>query len=470
MTFMPVSQSQQAPMKCPFVNENRIETLQVLQAANLLGKTAKNCPHMQSNSLIHFDYNAFLQEKIAQRKSQGIFRTFNCMDKQVGLYPKVKWTNHDSFSSSKPVTVWCSNDYLGMGTHPSVIQAMKEALEKFGAGAGGSRNIGGTCSLHFELEQELASLHEKEAALLFSSCYVANESVLETLSSMFPNCVILSDADNHASMIHGIRHSRATKHIFFHNDMQHLRRILESIPQETPKIIALESVYSMCGSVAPLNEVLELAKEFGTITFLDEVHAVGMYGTEGAGLAQEMNLGGRFDIVSGTFGKAYGVSGGYIAASKSLVDVVRNFSPGFIFTTALSPVIAAGALASIQHLRKNSQERFMQRENVAYLKKLLHQTNIPFIQNQSHIVPIQVGNAEVASRITRILLQDYQIYAQCINYPTVPMGTERIRLVPGPLHNKSMTEQLVQALGEIFSNFKTLPISLSKRQRHNLII
>lgn len=458
-------------MKCPFVSETRIQTLEVLQAANLLAKTAQNCPHMQSKASIHFDYNAFCEEKIAQRKSQGIFRTFKCMDKQVGLYPKVQWTN-DASCAALPVTVWCSNDYLGMGTHPSVIRAMKEALEQFGAGAGGSRNIAGTCSLHFELEQELASLHAKEAALLFSSCYVANESVLETLSSMFPNCVIFSDADNHASMIHGIRHSRATKHIFAHNDMKHLRNLLQSVPPKTPKIVALESIYSMCGTVAPLHEILELAKEFGAITFLDEVHAVGMYGIEGAGLAQDMNLNGHFDIISGTFGKAYGVSGGYIAASKSLIDIVRNFAPGLIFTTALSPVIAAGALASIQHLRKSSQERNLQRQNVAYLKQILRKNNIPFIQNQSHIVPIAVGNAQIASRITQTLLEEHQIYAQCINYPTVPMGTERIRIVPGPLHTKEMTDQLVQALSTIFSRLAvTQPQRpTNQKDRSNLII
>ena len=396
------------------------------------------------------DYEGFFKAQLDALKDEGNYRVFANLERHVGEFPKA--TRRRSGDNDRhEVTVWCSNDYLGMGQHPEVRRAMVEAIETCGAGAGGTRNISGTNVHHVALERELADLHHKEAALIFTSGYVSNWATLGTLGARIPGVTILSDALNHASMIEGVRHSRADKVIWRHNDVEDLRRKLMALDPEAPKLVAFESVYSMDGDIAPIEEICDVADEFGAMTYLDEVHAVGLYGPRGGGVAEREGLMDRITVIEGTLGKAFGVMGGYIAASAALVDWVRSFSSGFIFTTALPPAVAAGACASIRHLKQSDAERRTQRARVALLRKRLDQLGIPHLPNPSHIVPVMVKDPVKCKMISDILLDQFGIYVQPINYPTVPKGTERLRFTPSPLHSEADVERLVQALHSLWS-------------------
>ncbi|KAG0231712.1 mitochondrial 5-aminolevulinate synthase [Actinomortierella wolfii] len=432
---------------CPFKPAAATAAIPVSHSTPKAGKT--------------FDYEAVYAAELDKKHKDKSYRFFNNINRLAQQFPRAH--------TAKPedqVTVWCSNDYLGMSKNPVVVETMKATLSKYGAGAGGTRNIAGNGALHLALESELAALHHKPAALVFSSCYVANDATLSTLASKLPNCVILSDAMNHASMIQGIRHSGCKKMIFRHNDTAHLEELLQTIDPSTPKIIAFETVYSMSGTIGKVNEICRLAKKYGAITFLDEVHAVGMYGPHGAGVAEHLDfeantnrpLGDysiqtamdQVDIISGTLGKAFGVVGGYIAASANLVDMIRSYAPGFIFTTSLPPAIVAGAKASIEYLRQSSAERVAQQVNTRTLKSRLAALDIPVVPNPSHIVPVLVGDAEVCKAASDQLLREHGIYVQSINYPTVPRGEERLRITPTPGHTEEMMEHLVQSLETVW--------------------
>ena len=398
-----------------------------------------------------FDYDKYLTEAISSIKAEGRYRVFNDIKRNCGDFPRAR---HFSGEKERRVTVWCSNDYLGMAQHPKVLEAMHKALDECGAGSGGTRNIAGTNHYHVLLERELADLHGKEAGLLFTSGYISNAATLSTLAMTLPGCVVFSDALNHASMIQGIRGSKAVRHIFRHNDPKHLRILLEQTPLDVPKIIAFESVYSMDGDIAPIEEFCDLADEFGAITYMDEVHAVGLYGPGGGGIADQLGCMDRITVLEGTLAKAFGVMGGYITGSRMLIDTVRSFSPGFIFTTSISPVLAAGALASVRHLRKSSTERKKMHKRVVQLKQMLKDRNLPIMPSDSHIVPLLVGDPVLCKQVCDTLLEEFSIYVQPINYPTVPKGTERLRLTPGPLHNDEMMDDLVNALTVIWERLK----------------
>ncbi|WP_037500184.1 5-aminolevulinate synthase [Sphingomonas jaspsi] len=398
------------------------------------------------------NYDHIFQKAIDRLHDEGRYRVFIDILRTKGNYPNARCFH--GHNGPKPITVWCSNDYLGMGQHPAVIGAMEEALHDVGAGSGGTRNIGGNTHYHVELESELASLHGKEAALIFTSGYVSNEATLSTLGKLLPGCVILSDELNHASMIAGIKNSGCEKRVFKHNDLEHLEQLLLEIPADTPKVIAFESVYSMDGDVAPLHAICDLADKYGAITYLDEVHAVGMYGAQGGGISQRDEAAHRLTIIEGTLGKAFGVMGGYIAADKNIVDCIRSYAPGFIFTTSLSPVLAAGALAAVKHLKASSEERDAQQAHAAMLKVKFAEAGLPVMDSVTHIVPLLVGCPVKAKAISDILLAEYGLYVQPINFPTVPRGTERLRFTPGPCHTEAMMDELTGALVEIWDRLE----------------
>ena len=393
------------------------------------------------------NYESFFAEKIGDLKSEGRYRVFADLERECGNFPVAK--NYQSKGAEK-VTVWCSNDYLGMGQNSLVVDAMREALERCGAGAGGTRNISGTNHYHILLEEELANLHQKEASLIFTSGYVANLTTLSTIGQMLPNCVILSDSNNHNSMIAGIRHSRSEKIIFKHNDVVDLENKLLGLDKNRPKVIAFESVYSMDGDIAPIKEICDLAEKYGALTFLDEVHAVGLYGANGAGVAERDNLMDRIDILQGTLAKGFGVVGGYIAASNNLCDFIRSYGDGFIFSTSMPPAVAAGALTSVKHVKAHPELRSQHQERAAKLKSMLGNAGIPFMPSVTHIVPVLVGDPVLCKQASDELLYNHGIYVQPINYPTVPRGTERLRFTPTPLHNDELMVNLVKALTTVW--------------------
>ena len=395
-------------------------------------------------------YNDFLDQSLNRLHDEGRYRTFIDIVRDKGNFPHATWHRPDG--TDAPVTVWCGNDYLGMGQHPAVLNAMHEALDATGAGSGGTRNISGTTVYHKRLEDELANLHGKESTLLFTSAYIANDATLSTLPKLFPDLIIYSDALNHASMIEGIRRNGGSKRIFRHNDLAHLRELLEADDPKVPKLIAFESIYSMDGDFAPIAEICDLADEFNALTYLDEVHAVGMYGARGAGLAERDRLMHRIDIINGTLAKAYGVMGGYIAASAKLCDAIRSYAPGFIFTTSLPPAVAAGAAASVAHLKSDKDLRAQHQTQSKILKYRLKGIGLPIIDHGSHIVPVIVGNPVHTQKLSDMLLQDFGIYVQPINFPTVPRGTERLRFTPSPVHGPAEIDALVRAMDTLWAH------------------
>ena len=395
------------------------------------------------------DYGLALDTALNRLHDEGRYRTFIDIERRRGAYPEAVWRRPDG--TERTITVWCGNDYLGMGQHPEVLAAMHEALDATGAGSGGTRNISGTTVYHKALEAELADLHRKEAALVFTSAYVANDATLSTLRAIFPGLIIYSDALNHASMIEGVRRGGGEKRIFRHNDLAHLRALLAADDPAAPKVIAFESIYSMDGDFGPVAGICDLAAEFGALTYIDEVHAVGMYGPRGAGVAERDGQMHRIDIVNGTLAKAYGVMGGYIAASARMVDAVRSYAPGFIFTTSLPPAIAAGAAASVRHLKTDGALRAAQQLHARILKMRLKGLGLPIIDHGSHIVPLHVGNPVHCKMLSDMLLEKFGIYVQPINFPTVPRGTERLRFTPSPVHDAARIEVLVKAMDRLWA-------------------
>jgi 5-aminolevulinate synthase len=398
------------------------------------------------------NYDQIFDAAIDRLHSEGRYRVFIDILRNKGAYPNARcFAGHNG---PKPITVWCSNDYLAMGQHPKVIGAMEEALHDVGAGSGGTRNIGGNTHYHVDLERELADLHGKDGALLFTSGYVSNDATLSTLAKVLPGCVIFSDQLNHASMIAGIQNSGAEKRIFRHNDLEHLEELLAATDPALPKLIAFESVYSMDGDVAPIHAICDLADKYNALTYIDEVHAVGMYGPRGGGITDRDEAAHRIDIIEGTLGKAFGVMGGYIAADNRIIDVIRSYAPGFIFTTSLSPVLVAGVLASVRHLKASSVEREAQQAAAATLKQLFREAGLPVMDSTTHIVPLMVGDPVRAKKVSDILLAEYGVYVQPINFPTVPRGTERLRFTPGPSHTEAMMVDLTRALVEIWERLE----------------
>lgn len=396
------------------------------------------------------DYRTFFQSRINDLKTEGRYRNFANLERIAGRFPTALYHAPDGLS--REVTIWCSNDYLGMGQNPHVIRAMHEAIDRSGAGAGGTRNISGTTRYIVDLESSLADLHNKESSLVFPSGYTANEGALSTITKLLPDCHVFSDGMNHASMIHGIRDGKSTKHIYRHNDIEHLESLLRVAPTNVPKLIAFESVYSMEGDISPIAEICDLADKYNALTYLDEVHAVGLYGPRGGGVAEERGLMERIDIIEGTFGKAYGLMGGFITANASIVDAVRSYSGNFIFTTALPPVLCAGALASVEYLKTSSAERTRTHSNAKYLKSKLDAAGLSYMQGESHIVPLMVGDSVCCKAITDWLLTTQNIYVQPINYPTVPRGTERMRLTATAVHTQNHIDTLVDVLSELWQD------------------
>ncbi|KAK2600299.1 mitochondrial 5-aminolevulinate synthase [Conoideocrella luteorostrata] len=440
------------------IHTSRLQEARALDAPILKGLDNEHVTHGHDGSIGKFNYDGFYTSELDKKHKDKSYRYFNNINRLAKEFPRAHMADKED-----RVTVWCANDYLGMGRNKRVLNKMKETLDEYGAGAGGTRNISGHNKHAVELEGTLARLHAKESALVFSSCYVANDATLATLGSKMPDCVILSDSLNHASMIQGIRHSGTKKIVFKHNDVADLEAKLASLPLHVPKIIAFESVYSMCGSIGPIEEICDLADKYGAITFLDEVHAVGMYGPHGAGVAEHLDwdahqngsprgtIMDRIDIITGTLGKAYGCVGGYIAGSGKLVDMIRSLAPGFIFTTSLPPATMAGAKTSIDYQMEYNGDRKLQQLHTRAVKEELNNRDIPVIPNPSHIIPILVGNAELAKAASDMLLQDHQIYVQSINYPTVPVGQERLRITPTPGHTKEYRDELVEAVDQIWT-------------------
>ncbi len=397
------------------------------------------------------DYQEAFETAIAAVKGEGRYRVFADIERIRGRFPTAHYYGP---KGPREITIWCSNDYLGMGQNDIVADAMKDAVDKVGAGAGGTRNIAGTTHYHVLLEQELASLHGKEAALLFTSGYVSNEATLSTIARILPDCIILSDELNHASMIEGIRGGRSSKLIWRHNDVAHLEELLRDLPEDRPKVIAFESVYSMDGDIAPMQEIVELAEKYNAFTYLDEVHGVGLYGEQGGGISERENLSHRIDVIEGTLGKAFGVMGGYVAANNAIIDSIRSYASGFIFTTALSPVLVAGALSSVQHLRKSNFLREQHQERAERLKFLLRDSGLPVMESVSHIVPLHVGDPVQCKALSDFLIDKHDIYVQPINYPTVPKGTERLRFTPTPFHDENHMAALISALNNAWDVLK----------------
>jgi 5-aminolevulinate synthase len=396
------------------------------------------------------NYEAYFRTQLDGLRREGRYRVFADIERQAGAFPRA--IRHDA-GGTREVTVWCSNDYLGMGQHPKVLAAMHEALDRYGAGAGGTRNISGTNHAHVLLEQELAALHGTEAALLFNSGYMSNWASLSTLASRMPGCVIVSDEMNHASMIEGMRHSRAERRLFRHNDVIDLRRVLSELDPRAPKLVAFESVYSMDGDIAPIGDICDVAEEFGAMTYCDEVHGVGLYGPTGGGVTERDGVSHRLTVIEGTLAKAFGVIGGYIAGSHAMCDFVRSFASGFIFSTALPPAVAAGARAAIQHLRASTVERERLHERAATLRTRLDAIGVPHLQNDSHIVPVMVYDPVICKNISDLLLDEHGVYVQPINYPTVPRGTERLRITPSPVHSDADMDHLVASLEDVWARF-----------------
>ncbi|MBL6429696.1 MAG: 5-aminolevulinate synthase [Maritimibacter sp.] len=396
------------------------------------------------------NYETKLDAALTRLHDEGRYRVFIDIEREKGNFPHATWRKEDG--TERPVTIWCGNDYLGMGQHPVVLEAMHGAIDATGAGSGGTRNISGTTVYHKRLEAELADLHRKEAALLFTSAYIANDATLSTLPKLFPGLIIYSDALNHASMIEGVRRNGGAKRIFRHNDVEHLRELLAADDPAAPKLIAFESVYSMDGDFGPIEAICDLADEFNALTYIDEVHAVGMYGPRGAGVAERDGLMGRIDIINATLAKAYGVMGGYIAASAKMVDAIRSYAPGFIFTTSLAPALAAGAAASVRHLKTDQTLRDQHQTQAKILKTRLKGLGLPIIDHGSHIVPVIVGDPVHTKQLSDMLLDGYGIYVQPINFPTVPRGTERLRFTPSPVHGPKEMDALVKAMDELWSH------------------
>ena len=402
------------------------------------------------------NYDRYFKNALDALRLEGRYRVFNDIKRVSGKFPQAIYFSE---KGEKEVIVWCSNDYLGMGQNKKVTDAMHLAIDKVGAGSGGTRNISGTTHYHVLLEKELADLHNKESALIFTSGYISNEASISTIVSLMPDCIIFSDELNHASMIQGMRTSNAEKIIFKHNDPEHLEKLLKESDINRPKLIAFESVYSMDGDIAPIKEICEVAKKNNALTYLDEVHAVGMYGPRGGGIAEQEGLMDKLDIIEGTLAKAYGTMGGYIASSKNIIDAVRSFASSFIFTTSLAPSITAGALASVKHLKNSNIEREMHQERAKSLKSKLRQTGIVVMPSESHIVPVLVGDPVLCKQASDILLSEFSIYVQPINYPTVPRGKERLRITPSPFHDDSMMENLVESLKDVWKRLKISGVS-----------
>jgi 5-aminolevulinate synthase len=412
------------------------------------------------------DYDQFINDSLASLHDEGRYRVFTDLARCAGNFPRA--LNHSTEPPTE-ITVWCSNDYLGMGQNPDVMQAMKTAIDTLGTGAGGTRNISGTHHHIVELENELSDLHNKEAALIFTSGYVSNEATISTLAKLLPDCLLLSDELNHASMIEGVRQSGCTKLIWRHNDVEHLETLLREADPDRAKVILFESVYSMDGDVAPIAEICALAKKYNALTYLDEVHAVGMYGQRGGGIADREIIMDQVDIIEGTLAKAIGVMGGYITANKNIVDAIRSFASGFIFTTSLPPAIAAGAIESLRVLKSSNELRDKHQERAARLKQVLNEANLPILHTDTHIVPLMVGDPVLCKRASDRLLSEHNIYIQPINYPTVPRGTERLRITPTPLHDDAMMQELVEAVQEVWAHLNiscdvsnTAPVSAAR--------
>ncbi|WP_417481687.1 5-aminolevulinate synthase [Maricaulis sp.] len=394
------------------------------------------------------DYQNAFEAAVRRVKAEGRYRVFANLLRRKGEFPVARWRAPDG--QVKDVTVWCSNDYLGMGQLPCVVESMKKAIDDVGSGAGGTRNISGTTHYHVELERSLADLHNKDAALLFTSGYISNEATISTLGKILPGLIIFSDELNHASMIAGVKGARCEKHVWRHNDVAHLEELLAAAPKGAPKLIAFESVYSMDGDIGPIEAICDLADKYNALTYIDEVHAVGLYGLRGGGIAEREGLMHRIDIIEGTLGKAYGVMGGYVAANETIIDAIRSLASGFIFTTALPPALAAGARASVEYLKSAHELREKHQERAATLKARLAEAGFPVMPSVTHIVPVQVGDPVLCKRMTDMLLDEHCIYVQPINYPTVPKGTERLRLTPTPLHTDAMIDELIEALHDVW--------------------